>query len=90
VGQRDAAELGTASRSAWRSIPASRAASAREKPSSALASANSRMAARRSGSCRARAQWNELVEDPEQKIGRPRQLFVGAPERRYAPIAERG
>jgi citrate synthase len=36
------------------------------------------------------AQWNELMEDPEQKIGRPRQLFTGSPDRRYAPIEERG
>ena len=27
------------------------------------------------------AQWKEMVEDPEQKIGRPRQLFVGATRR---------
>ena len=36
------------------------------------------------------AQWNEMLEDPEQKIGRPRQLFTGPPERRYVPIKERG
>ena len=24
------------------------------------------------------AQWKEMIEDPEQKIGRPRQLYVGA------------
>ena len=36
------------------------------------------------------AQWNELMEDPEQKIGRPRQLFTGSAERRYAPVEERG
>ena len=36
------------------------------------------------------AQWNELMEDPEQKIGRPRQLFIGSPGRSYAPIEERG
>ena len=24
------------------------------------------------------AQWNEMIEDPSQRIGRPRQLYVGA------------
>jgi citrate synthase len=36
------------------------------------------------------AQWNEMIADPEQKIGRPRQLFVGAAERDVVPIAMRG
>jgi len=36
------------------------------------------------------AQWNEMIADPEQKIGRPRQLFVGTPQRDVAPIAKRG
>jgi citrate synthase len=35
------------------------------------------------------AQWNEMISDPEQKIGRPRQLFVGAARRDVAPIAMR-
>lgn len=35
------------------------------------------------------AQWNEMISDPEQKIGRPRQLFVGSPRRDVAPIAKR-
>ena len=35
------------------------------------------------------AQWNEMIEDPEQKIGRPRQLYVGAAERPFVPIDER-
>ena len=35
------------------------------------------------------AQWLELCDDPEQKIARPRQLFVGAEERDYMPIARR-
>jgi citrate synthase len=35
------------------------------------------------------AQWNEMIADPEQKIGRPRQLFVGSPARDVAPIAKR-
>ena len=36
------------------------------------------------------AQWNEMMEDPEQKLDRPRQLFTGSPGRSYAPIEERG
>ncbi|NBB70569.1 MAG: citrate (Si)-synthase [Alphaproteobacteria bacterium] len=36
------------------------------------------------------AQWNEMVEDPEQKIGRPRQLYVGADERPFVPLERRG
>ena len=36
------------------------------------------------------AQWNEMIEDPEQKIGRPRQLFTGSPGRGYVPLEERG
>ena len=36
------------------------------------------------------AQWNEMVEDPLQKIGRPRQLYTGEPQRRYTPIDQRG
>ncbi|MBA3518458.1 MAG: citrate (Si)-synthase [Rhizobiales bacterium] len=35
------------------------------------------------------AQWNEMVEDPQQRIGRPRQLYTGATERRYVPISGR-
>src|SRR4051794_30389180 len=35
------------------------------------------------------SQWTEMNEDPDMKIGRPRQLFTGAPERRYVPIGER-
>jgi citrate synthase len=35
------------------------------------------------------AQWNEMISDPEQKIGRPRQLFVGSPHRDVAPMAKR-
>ncbi len=27
------------------------------------------------------AQWKEMIEDPEQRIGRPRQLYIGAPLR---------
>jgi citrate synthase len=36
------------------------------------------------------AQWNEMIVDPEQKIGRPRQLYTGAPRRSYVPIEQRG
>ena len=36
------------------------------------------------------AQWNEMISDPEQKIGRPRQLFTGAPTRDVQPISMRG
>jgi citrate synthase len=36
------------------------------------------------------AQWKEMIEDPEQKIGRPRQLYIGATERPYVPIERRG
>jgi citrate synthase len=35
------------------------------------------------------AQWNEMISDPEQKIGRPRQLFVGSPQRDVPPLAKR-
>jgi citrate synthase len=35
------------------------------------------------------AQWNEMISDPEQKIGRPRQLYVGATRRDVPPINKR-
>jgi citrate synthase len=35
------------------------------------------------------AQWNEMISDPEQKIGRPRQLFVGSVTRDVPPMAKR-
>ena len=35
------------------------------------------------------AQWLEGVVDPEQKIARPRQLYVGADERDYVPVEDR-
>jgi citrate synthase len=35
------------------------------------------------------AQWNEMLEDPHQKIGRPRQIYTGAGKRDYVPIANR-
>ncbi len=36
------------------------------------------------------AQWTEMMEDPEQKIGRPRQLYKGATERDYVTLGARG
>jgi citrate synthase len=36
------------------------------------------------------AQWLEMVNDPEQKIARPRQVYTGERDRDYVPIAERG
>ena len=36
------------------------------------------------------AQWKEMIEDPAQKIGRPRQLYTGATKRPYVPTARRG
>jgi citrate synthase len=35
------------------------------------------------------AQWNEMIADPEQKIGRPRQLFIGEAPRDVKPIEKR-
>jgi len=35
------------------------------------------------------AQWNEMISDPGQKIGRPRQLYTGPTERDYVPVAQR-
>jgi citrate synthase len=35
------------------------------------------------------AHWQELLDDPEQKISRPRQLYVGPAERDYLPMAAR-
>ena len=35
------------------------------------------------------AQWKEMIEDPHQKIGRPRQLYTGQPARDFVPIAKR-
>ena len=36
------------------------------------------------------AQWKEMIEDPEQKIGRPRQLYIGQTERPYVAVDRRG
>jgi citrate synthase len=35
------------------------------------------------------AQWKEMRADPEFRIGRPRQVYTGAPERRYVPLSNR-
>jgi citrate synthase len=36
------------------------------------------------------SQWLELIDDPEQRIARPRQVFMGQEERDYLPLAQRG
>jgi citrate synthase len=36
------------------------------------------------------AQWNEMIEDPAQKIGRPRQLYTGYTKRPFVTLAKRG
>ncbi|MFZ9406591.1 MAG: citrate synthase [Burkholderiaceae bacterium] len=35
------------------------------------------------------AQWNEMISDPDQKIGRPRQLFIGQMPRTVKPVDQR-
>jgi len=35
------------------------------------------------------AQWREMIEDPATKIGRPRQVYVGSPERDFVPAGNR-
>ena len=35
------------------------------------------------------AQWREMINDPQTKIGRPRQIYVGEPLRDYVPIDDR-
>jgi len=35
------------------------------------------------------SQWNEMIADPEYKIGRPRQLYRGAVRRDFVPVAKR-
>ena len=35
------------------------------------------------------AQWEEMLTDPEQKIARPRQIYVGSPQRDYVPRDKR-
>jgi citrate synthase len=36
------------------------------------------------------AQWSEMIEDPSQKIGRPRQIYTGPARRDFVPISQRG
>ncbi|MCG8355094.1 MAG: citrate (Si)-synthase, partial [Kiloniellales bacterium] len=36
------------------------------------------------------AQWTEMIEDPSQKISRPRQLYTGFGQRDYVPLDRRG
>jgi citrate synthase len=36
------------------------------------------------------SQWEELMKDSDQKIGRPRQIYLGADRRDYVPVAARG
>ena len=35
------------------------------------------------------AQWREMIEDPEQRIARPRQLYTGETQRAYVPMDKR-
>jgi citrate synthase len=35
------------------------------------------------------AQWHEMINDPETRIGRPRQLYTGPTQRAYVPVADR-
>jgi citrate synthase len=35
------------------------------------------------------SQWKEMIEDPGQKIGRPRQLYIGPTQRGYVPVGQR-
>ncbi|KHJ54341.1 citrate (Si)-synthase [Aureimonas sp. OT7] len=35
------------------------------------------------------AQWKEMIEDPQQRIGRPRQLYTGSPQRDYLALDKR-
>ncbi|XKH37962.1 citrate synthase [Azospirillum doebereinerae] len=35
------------------------------------------------------SQWKEMIEDPDQRIGRPRQLFTGSPARAFVPLDKR-
>ena len=35
------------------------------------------------------AQWQEMINDPEQKIARPRQIYLGHDTRQYVPIDQR-
>ncbi|WP_204842521.1 citrate synthase [Saccharothrix algeriensis] len=35
------------------------------------------------------AHWREMIKDPATKIGRPRQIYVGSPEREFVPLEQR-
>lgn len=35
------------------------------------------------------SQWKEMIEDAEFKIGRPRQLYIGSPKRKFVPLSKR-
>jgi citrate synthase len=35
------------------------------------------------------SQWKEMIEDPMQRIGRPRQLYTGPDQKSYIPITDR-
>jgi citrate synthase len=36
------------------------------------------------------SQWKEMIEEPGQRIGRPRQVYTGAAQRDVSPIDSRG
>ena len=36
------------------------------------------------------SQWKEMIEDPSQRIGRPRQLYTGPTQRDFVPMERRG
>lgn len=35
------------------------------------------------------SQWSEMISEPDQRIGRPRQLYTGEPQRNFIPVDER-
>jgi citrate synthase len=35
------------------------------------------------------AQWEEMLLDPDQKIARPKQVYIGSKRRDYTPLAQR-
>ena len=35
------------------------------------------------------SQWKEMIEDSSQRIGRPRQIYIGAPQRDFIPVEQR-
>ncbi len=36
------------------------------------------------------SQWKEMIEEPNQRIGRPRQLYTGPARREYVDMSKRG